>query len=149
MAIPARHPSGRPNPTQFSFMCGTVLTTAVSMLYKMIYQMIYSETKPLWELPVSVVLTVPLFYVLYKVVNTVPDHIEKASNFDALKASPKNEEYSVETRKVLPYQTKYCKMVKLAVRGFDHHCLFLQNTIGHGTHHYFIFVLLGMGEFIF
>ena len=108
--------------------------------------MINSETKPIWELSVTVVLTVPLFYALYKVVNTVPDHIKKASNFDELKASPFNQEYSVEVRKILPYQTKYCKMVKLAVRGFDHHCLFLQNTIGHGTHHYFIFVLIGMGK---
>ena len=50
-------------------------------------------------------------------------------------------------RQILPFQTKYCKMTKRAIKGFDHHCLFLQKSIGHGTHHYFIAFMFLQGNF--
>ena len=46
-----------------------------------------------------------------------------------------------------PQQTKYCKMTKKAIRGFDHHCLFLEKSIGHGTHHYFMLFMMTQGQF--
>ena len=48
-----------------------------------------------------------------------------------------------------PQQTKYCKMTKKAIRGFDHHCLFLEKSIGHGTHHYFMLFMMTQGQFFF
>ena len=38
-------------------------------------------------------------------------------------------------------------MTKKAIRGFDHHCLFLEKSIGHGTHHYFMFFMMAQGQF--
>ena len=37
-------------------------------------------------------------------------------------------------------------MTEKAIQGFDHHCLFLQKSIGHGTHHYFLMFMLVQGK---
>ena len=142
-----RHPSAKPNPTQIGFVYGTVFTCLVSLLSRLIISLALNEYSCIAELSVSLVLTVPLVIVLYKVIRTESDHIPKASNFDIIEdiVSGKNtHSYCAAIRQTLPYQTKYCKMIKRAVRGFDHHCLFLQQTIGHGTHHYFIMFLILM-----
>ena len=57
-------------------------------------------------------------------------------------------EYCGPMKMILPpQQTKYCKMTKKAIRGFDHHCLFLEKSIGHGTHHYFMLFMMTQGQF--
>ena len=59
-------------------------------------------------------------------------------------------EYCGPMKMILPpQQTKYCKMTKKAIRGFDHHCLFLEKSIGHGTHHYFMLFMMTQGQFSF
>ena len=71
-------------------------------------------------------------------------------NFDLQKAiiskKYKPYEYCGPMKMILPpQQTKYCKMTKKAIRGFDHHCLFLEKSIGHGTHHYFMLFMMAQG----
>ena len=141
------HPSGRPNPSQIGFVYGTVFISLLSLLSRLVIRLALNEYSCIIELIISLLLMIPLVVVLYKVIRTESDHIPKASSFDVIDdiVSGKNTNlYCPAIRQTLPYQTKYCKMINRAVRGFDHHCLFLQQTIGHGTHHYFIMFLILM-----
>ena len=82
-------------------------------------------------------------------INTDADEVLISDSGEHLQAiidkRAKPYEYCGELRQILPYQTKYCKMTKKAIKGFDHHCLFLQKSIGHGTHHYFLMFMFVQG----
>merc|ERR1719259_571472 len=135
------HPCALPNPIFKGFFLATSTTCFLSFIFN-IYPKLsfdYSLISLLLQFPYAILIKVMLNADAYEVLQS--DRHEGIEAIISKKYKPY--EYCGPMKMILPpQQTKYCKMTKKAIRGFDHHCLFLEKSIGHGTHHYFMLFMM-------
>jgi hypothetical protein len=135
------HPCALPNPIFKGFFLATSTTCFLSFVLN-IYPKLnfhYCLISLLLQFPYAILIKVMLNADAYEVLQS--DRHEGIEAIVSKKYKPY--EYCGPMKMILPpQQTKYCKMTKKAIRGFDHHCLFLEKSIGHGTHHYFMLFMM-------
>jgi hypothetical protein len=134
------HPCGLPNTVFKGFFLASSSLCFISFVVN-----IYPKLDLvfiLWSLS----LQFPFLLSIKAVLAVDANEVKRSDNFEGIEAVASKKykpfRYVGEMKMILPPQTKYCKITKKAIKGFDHHCLFLMKSIGHGSHHIFLVFMM-------
>lgn len=140
------HPAGPPNPASMGWILIGLFHSAGCALYNGV-PALWEQYRTLLIFDISLGVIALVFYFRAKFMDpgvVTPEQVKHDLTIkDVAKDDSKQLTFCHSCEFVLPHKTKHCKLCDWCVRGFDHHCVWMNTCVGVRNHRsFFIFVFL-------